>query len=223
MILFLVTCGSGWLCCYHLLPNDAAAIPGDCAFRTGRPSPASSTFCELASPGATFPPRPWAVVGVLVKVLNEVRMNVLSRVFVCGLGQVDTCDDRGVESPDSLFRRRLLLESLTVLAADAQSQVAWLAKHDVVPDEIALDFDHAFGVAEALVEEGQLGRGVLPGLREIDALLSEMSGAENAGRWTRDALSIDEGWIQARRLARRVLVAELGEWQQPLPEISVMR
>ncbi len=122
-----------------------------------------------------------------------------------------------------MFRRRLLLQSLIMLAADATSQVSWLAKHDVGPDEIALDFDHAFGMAEALVEEGELGSGVLPELREIDAVLSEMSGAENAGRWTMDALSVDEGWIQTRRLARRALVAELGEWQQPLPKISVIR
>ncbi|WP_234329471.1 MULTISPECIES: hypothetical protein [unclassified Streptomyces] len=128
-----------------------------------------------------------------------------------------------MESPDLLFRRRLLLQSLIMLAADATSQVSWLAKHDVGPDEIALDFDHAFGMAEALVEEGELGSGVLPELREIDAVLSEMSGAENAGRWTMDALSVDEGWIQTRRLARRALVAELGEWQQPLPKISVIR
>ncbi|MFB7652673.1 MULTISPECIES: hypothetical protein [unclassified Streptomyces] len=110
-----------------------------------------------------------------------------------------------------------------MLAADAPCQVAWLAKHDVMPDEIALDFDHAFGMAEALVEDGELGRGVLPDLREIDAVLSRMSGAENAGRWTSDVLSVDEGWIRTRRLARRALVAELGEWQQPLPEISVIR
>lgn len=122
-----------------------------------------------------------------------------------------------------MFRRRLLLESLTVLAADAQTQVAWLAKHGVMADEIALDFDHAFGMAAALVEEGQLDRGALPDLREIDAVLGEMSGAENADRWTRDALSVDERWGRARRTARRVLVAELGEWQQPLPEISVIR
>lgn len=128
-----------------------------------------------------------------------------------------------MESPGPLFRRRLLLESLAVLAADAPSQVAWLAKHDVVTEEIALDFDHAFGMAEALVDEGQLGCGVLPDLREIDAVLSEMSGAENADLWTRGALSVDEGWSQTRRLARQVLVAELGEWQQPLPEISVIR
>ena len=116
-----------------------------------------------------------------------------------------------------------MLESLTVLAAEAQTQATWLAKHGVMTDEIALDFDHTFGMTEALVEEGQLDRGALPDLREIDAVLGEMSGAENADRWTRDALPADEGWGRARPAARRVLVAELGEWQQPLPEISVIR
>lgn len=133
------------------------------------------------------------------------------------------CDDRGVDIPDSSFRRRLLIESLTLLAADARSQVAWLDRHGVVADEIALDFAHAFDMAEALVDAGRLGPGVLPDLREIDAVLGAMSGAENAGRWTREALSVDEGWSRTRRLARGVLVAELGDRRQPLPEISVIR
>ncbi|GGW15422.1 hypothetical protein GCM10010264_63350 [Streptomyces globisporus] len=131
------------------------------------------------------------------------------------------CDDRAVKSPS--FRRRLLIEALTVLAADAQKQVTWLVRHAVMTDEVALDFDHAFRMAEVLVAEGQLARGVMVDLQEIDVILSGMSGGENADRWTRDALSTDEGWALARRLARRVLVAELGEWQQPLPEISVLR
>ncbi|MFE2039170.1 hypothetical protein ACFXBB_39325 [Streptomyces scopuliridis] len=104
-----------------------------------------------------------------------------------------TCDDRVVESPDPSFRRRLLTEALTVLAADAQIQVAWLVRHAVMTDEIALDFDHAFRTAEALVAEWQLARGVMADLREIDVILSGMSGGENADRWTRDALSTDEG------------------------------
>jgi hypothetical protein len=48
-------------------------------------------------------------------------------------------------------------------------------------------------VAEALVDEGQLSCGVLPDLRQIDAVLVEMSGAESADRWAKDALSVDEG------------------------------
>ncbi|WP_370417009.1 hypothetical protein AB8O64_00115 [Streptomyces sp. QH1-20] len=50
-----------------------------------------------------------------------------------------------------------------------------------------------------------------------------MSGQEDVGRWTKNALSTDEGWRQARRLARKVLVAELGEWSLPMPEICVIR
>ncbi|MFI9723825.1 hypothetical protein ACIHFE_29905 [Streptomyces sp. NPDC052396] len=128
-----------------------------------------------------------------------------------------------MESPDPSFRRRLLIESLSVLAADAQTQVAWLVKHGVMTDEIALDFEHTFRMAEVLVEEEQLDRRVLPDLHGIEAVLSEMSGSENADRWSRDALSSDEGWSRSRRLARRVLVKELGEWDQPLPEVSVIR
>ncbi|MFF5161291.1 hypothetical protein ACFY3N_34725 [Streptomyces sp. NPDC000348] len=128
-----------------------------------------------------------------------------------------------MESADPSFRRRLLMEALTVLAADAQVQVSWLVRHAVMADGIALDFDHAFRMAEALVAEGQLARGVMADLQEIDVVLSGMSGDGNADGWTGDALSTDGGWALARRLARRVLVAELGEWQQLLPEIVVVR
>ncbi|MGW8951690.1 hypothetical protein [Streptomyces sp. NPDC055709] len=128
-----------------------------------------------------------------------------------------------MEIPGPLFRRRLLIESLIVLAADSGPQVSWLDRHGVMPDEIALDFDHAFGMAEALVADGQLTRGALSDLREIDVILGSMSGAEHADRWTTGALDTDEGWALARGLARRVLEAELGEWQQPLPEITVIR
>ncbi|WP_328946061.1 hypothetical protein OG259_36080 [Streptomyces sp. NBC_00250] len=128
-----------------------------------------------------------------------------------------------METPDASFRRRLLIESLTVLAADAQIQAAWLDRHGVVTDEIALDFDHAFGLADELVAQGRLTSGVMADLEGIDVILSGMSGGENHDRWTRDALSTDEGWAEARRLARRVLVAELGEWERSLPEITVVR
>ncbi|MFJ3231231.1 hypothetical protein [Streptomyces sp. NPDC086787] len=106
-----------------------------------------------------------------------------------------------MKSPDPLLRRRLLLESLTVLAADARVQVAWLTKYEIGTDEIALDFEHAFAMAEALVEEGRLDPGVRPDLRETNALLSTMSGADNAERWSEDALSVDEGWCRARQVA----------------------
>ncbi|MEV4331906.1 hypothetical protein AB0K02_15455 [Streptomyces sp. NPDC049597] len=128
-----------------------------------------------------------------------------------------------MELADSSFRRPLLIESLTVLAAEPQAQAAWLDSHGVVTDEIALGFDHALRMAEALVAGGQMADGVMVGLQEIDVTLSAMSDGHSADRWTKRALSTDEGWAQARRLACQVLVAELGEWQQPLPRITVVR
>lgn len=148
---------------------------------------------------------------------------MLSWVTIGVLAHGAPCDDRWVESPGPSFRRRLLIESLTVLAADAPVQVGWLEKHRVVADEIALDFDHVFRMAERLVREEQVSPGALPDLCEIDLLFSEMSGAENAGRWARTALSTDAGWAQARQLARQVLLAEFGEWNLPPPEIDVIR
>ncbi|MEU1077233.1 MULTISPECIES: hypothetical protein [unclassified Streptomyces] len=128
-----------------------------------------------------------------------------------------------MENPDPSFRRRLLIESLTVLAADAPAQVAWLSRHGVLPDDIALDFDHAQRMAHNLMTEGQLAPTALADLKEIDTVLSAMSAGHDTGRWTTKALSTDPGWNLARRLARQILVKELGTWSQPLPEITVIR
>lgn len=128
-----------------------------------------------------------------------------------------------MESPGPSFRRRLLIESLTVLAAEASVQVAWLDQHGVLADEIVLDFDDAFRLAGRLVEEGLLGGEVLPELRAVGVIFHEMSSQEDVGRWAKDALSTDEGWQQVRRLAQEVLVAELGEWSLPMPETCVVR
>ncbi|MER5785536.1 hypothetical protein ABT104_28060 [Streptomyces mobaraensis] len=125
-----------------------------------------------------------------------------------------------MRSPASALHRRLLLDSLTLLAADAPAQTAWLDRHGVPPGEIALTFDDAFRMTETLIADGQLGPDALPALREIDSVLAGMSGAENAGNWTKEALSTATGWHRARRAARRLLVAELGTWTRSLPSIS---
>ncbi|KQX54736.1 hypothetical protein ASE09_32120 [Streptomyces sp. Root66D1] len=90
------------------------------------------------------------------------------------------------------------------------------------PDEIALDFDDAVGLAGQLVEDGQLGREVLSSLQMIDEVFNEMTQDSNVDRWTREALSTDAGWAHARQLAREVLTAQ-GEQPTPLPDICVIR
>ncbi|MFE4977749.1 hypothetical protein ACFRAR_37305 [Kitasatospora sp. NPDC056651] len=128
-----------------------------------------------------------------------------------------------MENPDPSFRRRLLIESLTVVAADPSAQQAWVDEHGVLADEIALDFDHAFRMVESLVEGGEISREVLPDLQAIDAVFAGMSGRENSERWGREALAVDPGWTEARELASRVLVDVQGEWNLPMPAICIIR
>ncbi|MFF4341313.1 hypothetical protein ACFY00_15430 [Kitasatospora sp. NPDC001540] len=115
------------------------------------------------------------------------------------------------------------MESLTVVAADPSAQLAWVDEYGLLPDEVALDFDHAFRMAASLVEDREVSREVLPDLQAIDAVFAGMSGQENSDRWSREAVAVDPGWGQARELSRRVLVDLVGEWRLPMPEIRVVR
>lgn len=116
----------------------------------------------------------------------------------------------------------MVIDALSVVAAAPSAQLAWLAKYDVPPDEIALGFDDAFRLAERLVEEGRLGPGSLTELQMIDEVFDEMTQDADADRWETAALSTDPGWDRARELARAVLAAE-GEADAPLPEICIVR
>ncbi|WP_245687433.1 hypothetical protein [Streptacidiphilus griseoplanus] len=110
-----------------------------------------------------------------------------------------------------------------MVAADASEQLAWVAGHGVTTDDIALDFEHAFRMAESLAEEGSLDPAVVLDLGAIDLIFCGMSGRDRTGRWAEDALATDPGWVRVRALARQVLVVLLGEWHRPLPEICVVR
>jgi hypothetical protein len=107
--------------------------------------------------------------------------------------------------PDSSSHRRQVIDALAMLAAEATEQRAWVEKLRVATDELALTFDDAFRLVPVLVEEGHLDAGVVPDLQAIDEVFSAMSGQQNAGRWSFDALADDPGWITVRELARRVL------------------
>ncbi|WP_237536358.1 hypothetical protein [Streptomyces sp. SID5785] len=116
----------------------------------------------------------------------------------------------------------MLIEAVRVVAAPAPAQVAWVEKYGVAPDEIALGFDDAFGLAGQLVEEGQISPAVLPCLQMIDETFSEMSLDSGVDRWTKAAMLTDAGWHRARHLAREVLTAE-AEDDASLPDICIIR
>ncbi|MHB0895688.1 hypothetical protein [Streptomyces sundarbansensis] len=46
-----------------------------------------------------------------------------------------------------------MIEALAVLGADSADQLAWIDKHKVVTDELALEFDDAFRLMADLQQE----------------------------------------------------------------------
>ncbi|MBD0742766.1 hypothetical protein BG418_14935 [Streptomyces sp. CBMA152] len=115
------------------------------------------------------------------------------------------------------------MAALTALAADAADQQAWLAAHRVETDDLALDFEHALRTAATLAAAGRIEADVMARLEAIDARFTNMSGQQNAHRWTPQALATDTGWHEARAQARQILTELTGGWNYPLPDITVIR
>ncbi|GII55995.1 hypothetical protein Pth03_43840 [Planotetraspora thailandica] len=113
--------------------------------------------------------------------------------------------DRQPDVPTSVLR---LAETLVMLAASADEQVAWVDRHQWCVDELALDFDWANGWVPLAVNERSPGlfSPVLHDLlQRIDDRLSEMSGQANADKWTPDGLAADPGWAEVRHLSSQAL------------------
>ncbi|GAA2551853.1 hypothetical protein ACPCT9_23625 [Streptomyces koyangensis] len=88
-------------------------------------------------------------------------------------------------TPELPALRRLLVDSLIALAADAPAQATWARRHGVPTDEFALDFDHALRTAGSRLAEAAGSTPTTETLRRLDALLRAMSGPDQADRWSR--------------------------------------
>jgi hypothetical protein len=121
--------------------------------------------------------------------------------------------------PTSISR---LAETLVMLGASPDEQVAWLDRHGWDEDELALDFDWANGWVPWSVDErspGLLSPVLHDLLRRIDDRLREMGGPANADKWTPEGLATDPGWAEVRNLASQALteIATLGLVAIPSP------
>ncbi|MBC2906445.1 hypothetical protein [Streptomyces cupreus] len=116
---------------------------------------------------------------------------------------------------------KYLNSTLTTLAADARDQIAWLDRHRLETDDLALDYENARGAILVLTEAGRIDAATESRLARIDAILDAMSGPEHAARWTYEALTTDTGWLTVRQLAREALTELAGTWQQPLPTLRI--
>ncbi|MFJ9711929.1 hypothetical protein [Streptomyces sp. NPDC101234] len=120
----------------------------------------------------------------------------------------------GVDDND--YWKRWIARLLAVLAADPSDQLTWASEHQVRTAAVADDVEFILQLAEGMAERGTLEPEVLQDLREIARFLGEMDVRGRPGRWA-DALTADMPWSEVRTLARRSLVARLGEWRLPLP------
>ncbi|MEU6673797.1 hypothetical protein [Streptomyces sp. NPDC046925] len=117
---------------------------------------------------------------------------------------------------DNDYWRRWIARLLAVLAADLSDQLAWAGEYQVRTAAVADDVEFVLHLAEGMAERGTLESDALQDLRAIDRLVGEMDVRHHAGRWVQ-ALAVDATWSEVRTLARRILVARLGEWRLPLP------
>ncbi|WP_330301608.1 MULTISPECIES: hypothetical protein [unclassified Streptomyces] len=117
---------------------------------------------------------------------------------------------------DNDYWQRWIARLLAVLAADPSDQLAWAGEHHVRTAAVADDAAFILHLAEGMAERGTLEPQALQGLKTIDRFFGEMAVRGPAGRWA-DALTADTAWSEVRTVARRILVARLGEWRLPLP------
>lgn len=81
---------------------------------------------------------------------------------------------------------------------------------------VAEEVEFSFHLAKGMADRGDFDPEALRDLEAIGRLTGEMDLGGRASRWA-DALASDALWGEVRTLARRILVARLGEWVQPLP------
>ncbi|MFJ9948249.1 hypothetical protein [Kitasatospora sp. NPDC091207] len=117
---------------------------------------------------------------------------------------------------DSDCWQRRITPLLAFLGADALDQLAWAGEHQVRTAADAEEVELSLQLAVAMADRGTFDQEALRDLKAVGRLVGEMDDHALAGRWA-DTLTADAAWNEARTLARRILVARLGDWRQPLP------
>ncbi|MET9450681.1 hypothetical protein [Streptomyces cinerochromogenes] len=112
--------------------------------------------------------------------------------------------------------RTWTLRFVTLLATDAEDQLAWLAERELEAESVVEEVQLLCRVSEGLAERGALEPEGLRDLQAIGRRLGEIDAACRVGLWA-NALTTDPAWDDIRPLARRFLLTTLGDWRQPLP------
>lgn len=112
--------------------------------------------------------------------------------------------------------RTWTLRWMALLAADAQDQHAWLGEREVATESVVEEVELLCRISEGLADRGVFEAKNRRDLEAIRRRLGEIDAACRAELWGH-ALATDPAWDEVRPLARRFLLATLGDWRQPLP------
>jgi hypothetical protein len=109
------------------------------------------------------------------------------------------------------FRLEQLRAAIANLAASAEQQDRHLTRQGLRRedgnDELALEFDGIYGVADAMLSAGELTVPQRDAPRPLDALLTQWSGEAHPDFWQREALWNDARWEEVRHAASEALLA----------------
>jgi hypothetical protein len=87
-----------------------------------------------------------------------------------------------------------------MLASDATTQVAYVG--DMSVDELALDFDDAFGGGRKALD---VSENAAAAVKSLNDFLQSLSGDVDPDFWSREAVVNDQRWQRVRDLAAEVL------------------
>ncbi|RBQ16223.1 hypothetical protein DP939_31960 [Spongiactinospora rosea] len=112
------------------------------------------------------------------------------------------------QHPEAIPAMPGLLRALARLALDADRQVDILSRARIPVDELALEYDDFLRLLRRDIEDGlAVDPDVQGRLREIAEILERISGEENSGYWTEQALQESQAWADIRERARATLMA----------------
>jgi hypothetical protein len=106
---------------------------------------------------------------------------------------------------ESTTHLSMLIQSLQLLAASYEQQVNALPAFVDIPDEVALTFSETFLLAGPLVEKGLITFDQQVELKQLDALLEQMSDDKNL--WMLTSLQTAPQWEHVRQEAERILLS----------------
>ncbi|WP_432017187.1 hypothetical protein [Streptomyces hydrogenans] len=112
--------------------------------------------------------------------------------------------------------RTWTLRFMALLAADTQDQLAWLGERELETEDVVEEVEFLCRISEGLTERRAFDPTDLHHLRAIGRRLGEIDAACRVGLWA-NTLATDPAWDDIRSLSRTFLLANLGDWRQPLP------